>query len=529
MDSSSVDQPRPGVPGYAPTGFLAPPPGWHPPLVLHWQPVFVPPPRRRRTRLVLAIVAVVLLIAGVTTWIVWPKPPDRSPFEQAVSSLATEPVAHYSAELSDGMTWDSRVTSHGDLVGWIGDNQIKFPVLVVGGKEYVKEPNGTQVPGSATHLGAELIKDKWLTGDLGDLVPVLKQEIDPSALAARMRDALAKTPKLPGPDDPGTVVDDVPVLTGDTPGGTIYVARSAPYRVVRWVENTSHVTTAAFVGSHSGQNQLDFTPMTADAVDQTYDELETDTSQLGDAVDASVKFTVDSLDHGMDIKACGDNNCVVTANITATPRPGMTPPAQVTAKLTANVALNDVPSGSCTSTAKVASSGSSSISCTDRDSAAGYQQADSTAKSSAEAKATPGTFYTWYVEAKADVVVFALADVDVVGQQRQLEAYRPHGACGWTEQGGTGKTAITLYDKFSARIDTARAPDFEIRVYDNGDEYGFFGSNGWFSKNGSPLPSRPPARLESMLADVAVAYMRQTGRLSPTDPVTSWRRPAPPC
>ncbi|EWM18135.1 hypothetical protein [Kutzneria sp. 744] len=90
---------------------------------------------------------------------------------------------------------------------------------------------------------------------------------------------------------------------------------------------------------------------------------------------------------------------------------------------------------------------------------------------------------------------------------------------------------MNLYDKFTARLDTARFPDFEIHVFQGGQAYGDFGPSGWFAKNGAATPSDPPAKLQQMLKDASVAFMKTAGTLKDGDSTDGdkWKRPAQKC
>ncbi|MBB5895729.1 hypothetical protein BJ998_006925 [Kutzneria kofuensis] len=519
------------------------PPGWHAPLRTDLVPVA--PRKRRSKRMILTAAAVVvLLVAGVTTWLVWP--PDRSPFEQAVVGLAAQPVVDYTSTLPDGTEFDGRVTSQGDAVGWLtGDvvDHVKFPFIIVNGKMFVRLDGSLLPYGASTGIDAAELKDRWVTGDVGDLTSLMKQEVTPKAIADKLRDEVARTEKLPTPSDDGTTINGVPVLRGDTPDGTLYVAKQQPYRVVRWIDKNTKKGASAFAdpgrklqlngarAAYTGLGTADFKPMTADGYDKTYDELETDVGQLGNAIDTTVVLNHTGVDMTNDFDQCEQAGCQVTVHFTVTTMPGSTPPAEVPATMTADVTINDVPAGSCTTTDKVPSSGAATMGCVDKDMHAGFQQANDKARQDAEAKAGDALYVSWWLAAKVKVHAFVAATVDVAAEGKRLESFRPDHACGWSEKGGSGRTPVNLYDKFAARLDTARYPDFEIHVYQDGQAYGDFGPNGWFAKNGVAVPADPPAKLQQMLKDAAVAFMKSAGTLKDGDSTDGdkWKRPAPKC
>lgn len=92
---------------------------------------------------------------------------------------------------------------------------------------------------------------------------------------------------------------------------------------------------------------------------------------------------------------------------------------------------------------------------------------------------------------------------------------------------------IHFYGPYTGRIDQyvgrGGQAGFEIHVYRNGQPYGFYGSNGWFSKHGLPVPNNVPQQLEAVLKGHAVDFMRRSGRLPPGANIKddNWRRP--PC
>jgi hypothetical protein len=387
------------------------------------------------------------------------------------------------------------------------------------------------------------LANRWITGDVGALKSLMQQEATPAAIADKLRDEVARTEKLPTPSDDGTTIDGLPVLKGDTPNGTLYVAKNEPYRVVRWVDKLTKKSAAAFTNpghklllngeraGYTGLGTADFKPMSADNIDQMYDEMETDVGQLGNAIDSSVHYQVsaiDNLEHFDDCEAAG---CQVVAHFTATTTPDTAPPAELTAQMSASVTIDGVAAGSCSTTGKVGTSGAVTMSCLDKDMHGGFTQANDKAKADAIAASGGSGYVFWYLQVRALVHAEALAPVDVAAAGKRLESFRPDRACGWSEKGGSGRVPISLYDKFTARMDTARYPDFEIHVFQNGQPYGDYGPSGWFGKNGAATPSDPPARLQDALKEAAVKFMQTAGTLKDGDSTEGdkWKRPATRC
>ncbi|MFC0429734.1 hypothetical protein [Kutzneria buriramensis] len=521
------------------------PPSWHAPLRTDLIPL--PQPRkRRRTRIILiAAAVVVLLIAGVTTWLAWP--PDRSPFEQAVANLAAQPVVNYTSTLPDGTVFDGRVTKQGDSVGWLtGDTMVKFRYMILNGQLFVRVDGNVLPHGISGDFDANRLKNRWITGDLGALASLANQNVTPTAIADRLRAEVAATPKLPTPSDDGTLVDGVPVLKADTPNGTLYVAKDQPYRVVRWIDKGTRKSTVAFAdpgrklqlngtrASYSGLGTVDFTPMDADDVDRTYDDLEADTGQLGDAVNTGMVFHLDDIDNLDSYNKCEQTGCTVTAHLTSAISGSLGQlPSTVDVQMTAEVSVDGIPAGSCSTTAKEPSHGSYALSCVDTDMHAAFAQADAKALADALAKSNPNDDYVYYsVLAEVHVYPYALASLDLTAVGKRLESARPDHACGWTDKGGAGRTTLNLYDKFDARLDTARFPDFEIHVFQDGRPYGDFGPSGWFAKQGGvAVPAGPPAKLNDLLKNAAVAFMKASGTLKDGDDTSGdkWKRPASHC
>jgi hypothetical protein len=361
-----------------------------------------PRPRRRGRTILIAAAVVVLLAAGVTTWLVWP--PDRSPFEQAVANLAAQPMVDYTAALPNTTRFAGRVTRQGDAVGWLTDvSAAKYPFATVHGQTFVRLDGSLAPSDTLSFIDSGLLHGRWITGDIGDLASLAKQELTPAATADKLRDEVARTQDLPTPGDDGTTVDNVAVLKADTPDGTLYVARSQPYRVVRWVDKSLRT--------------VDFATVTADGVDKAYDELETDAGQLGNAVDTGLTFKVDKFDDN-DFTACATTGCPLTMHFTVTPMPGATAPAEVTATMTVDVTIDDIAAGSCSVTTKVTTQGLSTMSCVDTGMNAGYRQASA---------ANVDT-----LTEKAKATTYALATVDPAAEVTRLKSLRPGRACGGT-------------------------------------------------------------------------------------------------
>ncbi|MFE0025025.1 polymorphic toxin-type HINT domain-containing protein [Amycolatopsis sp. NPDC059021] len=444
---------------------------WPPPL-----PVPPAPRRGRRKALVLGgIGLVVALVAGLTTWLAWPSPEaNRAPFEQALANLAAARGVHYTSELG-GMKWDITTTAFGERFGTFGRPGSAAgdqDLLAVEGKVYTK----SQRDKDKGPLG------KWRTGEAGETGlyrPMLDRFAPPYLLAARLSAALDDQRDLPSPDDadlPGLDVAGVPALRADTTQGTLYVAKNAPYRVLRlvpagegrqpglpgltgppslprrssipdWPGGTSappvpsgpHTAPAAFRPAAqqgaAGSGGIDVSPVAADQADRMYDTLADNTQQLAGAVDASIDFSV----AGNGTMNCGPGGCTVQASFTGTlsadAKTRITG-GQVTATMTATVSINGRPAGGCASPPGVfpitGNTVAGQLSCADPEAGAVFTAVESQlkAQAQAESRASGGrpVPYTITGTGQAEVSAMAVAQAEVerlIGEQREERRAQP--------------------------------------------------------------------------------------------------------
>jgi hypothetical protein len=441
----------------------------------------VKPWRGDRRVLLLGSIAVVVLasVVGLIAWLAGPAPEqNRDPFDQAVATLAAAPAVHYrSSALGGAMTSDVRLTSHEDAVGTITLDGQPFGVLTVGGKTFLKPPDGL-LPDQGTNSAAAL-KGKWITGrditDGGTFAPILKQLLSPSKLAQKLGDALRETADFPTTDDPGTTVNGVPALKATTPAGDLYVAKNAPYRVLRLTPTGGSVErlpklhglptlpsppqmpsvphsvspsplspstvrsiafklddasaqsrpspTAPGEGGGEALGDTDFPSMSPEDVDNTFNDLQSATRQLSNAVDKDIQFKLS----GNVVLNCSEAGCVVTGNVTnhvtsSAQRTTVTG-GQVTAELTATVEIEGRSAGGCTSTGSLPLNGTGQISC--RDSAAGAVfaavTAEKKARAEAESRAAGGRPVPYTISGTGMAYVNATAQVNVEQEIQRLE------------------------------------------------------------------------------------------------------------
>ncbi|MGI8627297.1 MAG: hypothetical protein ACR2J5_12115 [Geodermatophilaceae bacterium] len=414
-----------------------------------------PPARtsRRRWWVLFGSLALVMVLvaAGITTWLLWPPKHNRAPFDQAVKNLAAAQGVRYQSS-TGGVAWDVRVTANGELVGSMTVVGKKLGLLTVGGKTYVKSPDGL-IPGAASSIRPSALRGKWVTGDTGSSGAVLAQAMSPAKLASNLRGALARTKRFPTVDDPGTQINGTAALKASTPAGDVYVSKNAPHQVLRFVPADRAKLRLpplpkmpSLVGSQyraavhgpspppspssepsSEPDGMDVDPMSPEEVDDAYEALQDSAEQLSDSVDASIDF---QLRGGAATISCGPGGCTVTAAVTnsVSVTGGTIAGGTVSAQLTATMIINDLPAGSCANVAPLPLNGAGSIACQNPAAGAVFVQADAAAKARAEASAAPGTTYTWTIDSRAQVEIVASAQVNVKKLVEDLENNRDHAA-----------------------------------------------------------------------------------------------------
>jgi pretoxin HINT domain-containing protein len=421
-----------------------------------------------------SIMLVVALVTGLATSLVWSSPANRDPFDKAVTNLAAAPGLHYRNPVESGsIRWDARVTSHGEVIGSIEQAGQKVDMLAVGGKTYLKAPDGL-LPGTSTHTTP--LRGKWITGDSALFGPLLSQALSPATLAGTLRHALDETTRFPTTDAPSTI-NGTPALKASTPSGDLYVSQDAPYRVLRYVPSghTPELPPLPRPGTRSlpqipstpslldpgrqwrlsqpGFGEMDIDPMSAPEVDKTYNDLEDNAKQLTNVINSSTNF---QLKGKADI-SCGAGGCTVTATVTntntASAGAGATLTGQVTAEMTATVSINGLPAGGCTQVSPLPLNGTGSISCTDPEAGPVFTEANAIAEAKAKATATPGSTYRWTVYSYAPVVVLARAQVNVEKLIEDLRLKRQDAACSETPNSFVTGTPVLMADGSSRPIE----------------------------------------------------------------------------
>jgi hypothetical protein len=402
---------------FPPEGAQWPPQGWVP------QPAPAPPARKPRRWLLFGGIAglVVVLVAGLTTWLLWPSKAGREPFEQALAGLASAPAVRNSTSAVGGMIkTDVKTTAFGETSGTITFQGRKIEILVVGGKVYFKAPDG-MLPGSQADSSAtEDLKDRWITGEEALFGPVLQQFEAPEKLAARLREALERAGEIDG--DQNETVRDVPAIKASTPAGDLYVSKEAPHRLLRYsvkvpggmpsvpkLPTMPGPESRPQLPSGAGMGESDVDALSPQETDAVYEDLMSNTKKLSGAVDTGVRFDMD----GAATVACGTSGCTVTANVSnsASANSGGKVAGQVNATMTANVTIEGRGAGSCRNTATLPLNGSGSISCVNGGAGGVFAAVEAEKKADAEARSreSGGVPVQYQIQSIAAVSVLAEA------------------------------------------------------------------------------------------------------------------------
>lgn len=390
----------------------SPPQGWVPQPV----PVPAPPTRKPRWPLFGGIAGLVLvLLAGLTTWLLWPSKANREPFEQALAGLSSAPAVRNSTSAVGGMIkTDVKTTATGETSGTMSLRGKKIDILVVGGKVYFKAPDGMLPGAMADAGGTDELKDRWMTGEDALFGPALQQFESPEKLAARLRAALDQADEIA--EDQNETVRDVPALKASTPAGDLYVSKEAPHRLLRYSVKMPGGT-PSLPGAESqppiptgaGLGESDVDALSPQETGAVYDTLMVNAQKLSGAVDTSVRFEMD----GAATVACSSSGCTVTANVSnsASANGGGKVSGKVDATMTANVTIGGRSAGSCRETASLPLNGSASITCVNGGAGSVFSSVEAEKKADAEARsrASGGVPVQYRIESIAQVAVLAKA------------------------------------------------------------------------------------------------------------------------
>lgn len=463
---------------------------------------------------------------------------DRAPFDQALAALAAAPGVHYSGtDQFSGEHHDITVTAFGERFGTTGIPglaKLDQDVLSVGGKDYSKFSHDTTDKGGV-----------WTFDGPGDdtvLSPMLKSYETPADLASRLAGALDQHPRLPvlnDPHAPAVTVGDVPALKAVTAAGSLFITKSAPYRVLR-LEPTNpldllpSMPSMPSVPTHSaaaadlpttldapvhaaGDDPLgDSAGTDVSAVPDTdegkmFDTLAQDTKQLSGARDGSIDFQLTTQGN----LNCGPSGCNVqetfSGDLGSFSKVRITS-GQVTATLTvSSVTIGGRPAPGCVSAPQTfpitGNTVSGSLSCDSPGAGPIYDAVSAQAQEEAdrEAQASGGTAtvpFSDYAYAEVDADALAVGEVDQLIDQQNQE--RREADCQTPNSFAAG-TPVLLADGSTRPIDRI-TPGTRVLTTD--------------VASGQPADEPVLARITTSgpkdLADVTVTDGRRTGTVTAT-------------
>lgn len=461
-----------------------------------WPPVPPMPPhpptvgrgpwwRRRKGLLGLGVFAVVAgLVAGLLVWQgSRTSKPDGTPFVEALADLAAQPAIGYRTSVGS-TTVDMQVTYAGDVLGSVTVLGKKVSTLTVNGTSYVKMPNwlGGSDDKDPTGLAGRWITGKSAASTAGTSGAASASSVQtPAALANRLYPGLSSASTvLDTAKSEADSVDGTPAMKATTPDGELYVTRTSPYRLLRFVpkakaglpsglptlpsmpsglpslpsgfpslpsgfptfslpalpsglglpsgpglaaDSAYRMPPARYAAAPAGT--LDFSRMSPQDVRSFYSRLEGATKELKQAVDADIAFTLD----GKADLTCSSGGCTVVAHVTSNVRSG-DPRARITggkvnATLTATVEVEGQGAGGCTATAVLPLTGTSDIACDDAAAGPVFAEVEAEKKAEAEqeseAEGGAPVPYTVSSAGQASVEAMATVDVDALLLMEELE------------------------------------------------------------------------------------------------------------
>ncbi|TNH28767.1 hypothetical protein FHG89_14050 [Micromonospora orduensis] len=414
------------------------------------------------------VTLVLVVLASAVTWWVWPKGPDRKPFDQAVAGLAAAEAVTYQTSLG-GLTTDTRVTRHGDSIGTLTLAGQRFELMTVNGRNYLKAPSGA-LPGGAAVAG---MRNRWFVGNSG-LAGLGQGGVAPPQLAQRLRAVVDHATTFNR-----SSVNGNEAYVARAPDGNLFVTSAKPHRVLRFtprgIANLPSLPSlptmpgrpadqassgppppssrpslpdpsaipslpslptlpplpgGALVGVRHRQPTppggaqaqqppgLDVSPLTPEQTDDLYTDLISSGTQLVEAADPNVQFTAQVTGQ----IACGGActvNASVTNQVTGQDETTVTG-AQVTAEMTATISVDGRVGGTCVSPpTPIQTNGAGQLSCLDPASGALAQAVLAQKKAAAGGK---GGVVSVVVTAQVEVYAKALTTAQVrqeVDRQKQ--------------------------------------------------------------------------------------------------------------
>lgn len=422
--------------------------------------------QRRAVWLGSGALVVLALAAGLLAHRWWRQDQEeraRAPFLLALADLATRPATRYTTTDADGTTWDLQVSAGGHATGMVTVDGQRMDVLIVGGKVFMRQ-HAVVLAAPPDHAS-----QPWRTDSTDKITVTLPQTSAPFDLARWLEQGLLDSATTLTAAEAGDLsVSGLAALKASTPRGDIYVSRTAPHRVLRYVPSAqpprprspllsspqptsapSSTSTAGLLpaqrpdavpilmvaaGSGVGigapptpssspsdlavpemgndASQLDLLEMGDDDIDQMYREIEQRTSQLADAVDTGVQLQA-AIDASWG--ACSAAACQVNVQVSNKVRSSPAQSTNVTAQLTVSMTGEGAPVGGCTAQAQVPLNGSTTMSCTN------VSPAWTTFYT--RSQRTPG-WHPYMAQAAVVVRAVATADVEKLVQHVKDEAER---------------------------------------------------------------------------------------------------------
>ncbi|AJC60612.1 hypothetical protein [Streptomyces sp. 769] len=417
--------PPPQAPHVPPQGFPYGPPASEPAAGGPAQRLH-PSGRRGRFLLFGSVGALVLaLVAGVLLWnnTSGSRQPaaakqNLEPFQQALAELAAAPGLQYKDSSSAGLSKrDITVTASGSRYGTTGyGSGLDRAILHVGGKTFTRRQDS---PGATD-------SNKWAAGDgsSGSADDVVKRTPSPAVLAMLLSGLLGDMADAPSPgasvQRPATV-NGTAALAADTPAGRLLITAQKPYRVLRLEpygpsrstggstagtrplsaamrpmaardsredpSQTPTVTEGPLAGSDS--QGMDLTPVTGDAVEPMFSNLEKQTKELSDATDSGISLAL----NGSGTVKCSSGGCTANSGfvgqITTSAKSRLTG-GQVTAVMTASFSIDGRSAGRCTSSpssfAVAGATVSGDLSCSDPGAGPVFASVEAQKKADAQAR-----------------------------------------------------------------------------------------------------------------------------------------------
>ncbi|MEY9947913.1 hypothetical protein [Kitasatospora sp. GAS1066B] len=492
-DSGLPQEPPPGA-GQV-WGPPPPPPPWPPAPHVPPVPPAGRPTRRRKRRLLLAGTLALALLVALAAWLSSAQPTrptaqpvprtalDQAPFAAALAALAGAPEVRYQDSEPGVGAVDARVTANGEVVGTITSDGASYGLLRVDGKVYVKPPD-SGLPNATNAAQTAALKGRWMTGrDIDDLLGTVPARLlSPAELSLRLDNALLAGRSVPPANDPGTVLDGIPVLSANTSLGVLSVTRDAPYRIVRLAPTAGgaasplalgpppagsvavaayHPGGAAALGSAASLASAPDLPGTNFPAEQpgdaqnTYQGLVNDTKSLADAVDSDLQFNL----QGNGQLSCSDAGCQVTVSvsntISATGAGSTVVGGNIAAELTATITVEGRPAPGCTGQGSLPLNGTGTMSCSAGGAGAVVASVEAQKKAAAEAqsRAEGGVSVPYYVNYAGEYYVYATAQVDVAKlvQDENQEAADQQRPCP-TAAPGTSASSFTFDGRTGIRV-----------------------------------------------------------------------------